>query len=137
MSEYVKAVALLSLQRMSNMLCHPDYWGCSVTFDEAAFLSNSCIYIPVRFYANGKIRNYHVLAIPMHEQHTGQIMIYIISKLLSSLCGDTWNHKLPGISNDGSKNMGGGDFLVRWQDFCSSGPQCFIEYGVELTNLTW
>lgn len=61
----------------------------------------------VKLYADGKLRKFHVLEIPIFERHTGENMFVMISTLLLSLCGDTWKKKLISISTDGAANMVG------------------------------
>jgi hypothetical protein len=61
----------------------------------------------VRFFANEKIENIHLIAIPLHGPHTGEAFSNVVSDLLRVLCGSAWKRKLVGVCTDGARNMTG------------------------------
>ena len=54
----------------------------------------------------GELHNFHLLAIPMHEKHTGQYMYDLVQSLLDSICPE-WRNKLIACSTDGASNNTG------------------------------
>lgn len=106
-STYVRALALMSLQRISNKLQSPQCWAFSIAFDGATVVSSSYIDLRVRFHNGFHLCNYPVLAIPIKISHNGANMYDVISKVLTSLCGESWKIKLIGVSTDGAANMVG------------------------------
>lgn len=106
-SMYVKSLAEMSLQSTSNFISKNNVWALSITFDGATVLSSSYIDMRVRFHNDVKMCNFHVFSIPIYERKTGGNMFDLISKLLSSICGERWKDKLIGIANEGAANMTG------------------------------
>mmetsp|Transcript_16076 Transcript_16076/g.22893 ORF Transcript_16076/g.22893 Transcript_16076/m.22893 type:complete len:170 (+) Transcript_16076:701-1210(+) len=81
-------------------------WSYSVALDTSNKGVASYLDIRIRLYCKDNIENLHLLAIPMFEQHTGEYMFAILSKLLEAM--DTeWKSKLIGVTTDGAASMVG------------------------------
>jgi hypothetical protein len=70
--------------------------------------SASSPYLDVRVtvYVKGRVSNWHLLAIPMCESHTGEHMFNLLATLLDSLVLD-WRNQLIGVTSDGASSMTG------------------------------
>lgn len=79
----------------------------SISFNVATVLSTLYIDFHVCCYSGNELRNCHVLAVPIYDRHAGENMFNIVTKLLSSLCGEAWKDKLIGVATDGAANMVG------------------------------
>ncbi|KAH8933356.1 hypothetical protein BDL97_18G026700, partial [Sphagnum fallax] len=78
----------------------------SLALDGATHQSTSYLDIRVRFWADDNIHNFHLLALPMNERHTGQSMFDMIVKVLDVIFPG-WRDSLIGVATDGAKNMTG------------------------------
>lgn len=73
--------------------------------NEAANLFSIDIDLRVKFSANGQIRNYYVLAIPVQNRNTRENMYTLLSKLFEGFRCNSWKQKLIEISSNGISNM--------------------------------
>lgn len=87
-SMYVRALAIMSLQRISNQLKSPKCWAFSIAFDGTTVILSSYINLCVHFFDGIQLRNYHFLAIPIYVNQKGAIIFEIISKFLTSFYGE-------------------------------------------------
>jgi hypothetical protein len=60
----------------------------------------------IRIPMNGNIHNFHMLAVLMFAQHSGEEMFKLLSDSLSALDPD-WKMKIVGITTDGAASMTG------------------------------
>ncbi|KAH9251486.1 hypothetical protein BASA81_010654 [Batrachochytrium salamandrivorans] len=82
-SNYIRICMAASLQKLSEIL--ETTWAISIAFDCSTHQSRS--YLDVRgsiFYEN-RICNYHLIALPMFERHTGENMSDLIVKFFDAL----------------------------------------------------
>lgn len=104
-SMYVQVVAVMSLSRFSMLLSNSFSWAFSIAFEGGIILASTYIDLRVRFYDNNPLLNYHVFSISNYELHTAKNIYFMISKLLSRLCGDFWKKTLIGVATDDASNM--------------------------------
>ncbi|KAI9907795.1 hypothetical protein PsorP6_004766 [Peronosclerospora sorghi] len=114
----VLTVCAVNLQRIPQIL-HA-VWAFSIVFDCGIKVDQGYIDVRLRFALKRQLFNIHLMAIPMHQNHTGYSMFQIISRFLVVLNG-SWNKKLIGISTDGASNMTGRNqgFVTRLQRMSS------------------
>ncbi|KAF4045730.1 hypothetical protein GN244_ATG01902 [Phytophthora infestans] len=80
-------------------------------------LSISYLDTRIRVYYNDNIMNFYLMAIPMHESHTGEAI-----QVLEVLCPH-WRDVMLGITTDGERKMTGVNkgLSTRFQKVCRSG----------------
>ena len=90
--------------------------------------------VRIRFYLNGTINNFHILAIPMRERHTKAYPFGWVNKLLDVIA-PIWRDQLIGIASDGASDMTGciQGTVIR---LCCEAIQRSIAFGVVHINLT-
>jgi hypothetical protein len=105
--KYIRAIAVINLQKMSSLLQSKEWWAFSIAFDGTTKHGISFIGVRLRLHTAGENQNFHLLAIPLYERHTGSAMADLLSRVLSTLRPRDWTKKLIGISTDGAANMTG------------------------------
>lgn len=103
-AKYARFVCALNLQQLKEILAKS--WTFSVAMDMSTHMSTSYLDIRIRLHWEDDILNFHVLAIPLFERHTGEAMFRAASKAFSVLCSD-WMDILIGVSTDGERKMTG------------------------------
>ena len=82
-------------------------WTFAVALDAATDrFGKSLLDVRVCVPFQGDVHNIHVLAIPLCEEHTGQYMFEVLSRLLSAL-QPSWQDKIVGVTTDGARAMTG------------------------------
>jgi len=104
-SKCVQSLTALSLHKLSDAV--QGSWCYSVAFDGATNRGNSYIDVRIRLYLQGGIHNFHVLAIPFEERHTGINMFRAVSDLMGAVVGEQWSKRMIGVATDGAANMVG------------------------------
>lgn len=101
---YVRSVCATNLQKLKNLLgCA---WTFSVALDMSTHMSTSYLDIRIRVYAKGKIRNFHVLAVPMYGSHTAAAIYKTACKVFNVLC-PSWQRNIISLTTDGERKMTG------------------------------
>jgi hypothetical protein len=103
-AKYARFAVALNLQTIARLVRQD--WAFSIAADMATHLGTSYLDVRLRFCESFKIINVHLLAIPMHESHTGEAMYDTMSKCMAAL-SDSWLKRVIGISTDGARNMTG------------------------------
>jgi hypothetical protein len=101
-SSFLRVMCASNLQMLSDVLSNS--WAFLLALDGATHQSTSYLDIRVRFWAGDNIHNFHLLALPMNERHTGQSMFDMIVKVLDVIC-PSWRDSLIGVATDGARNM--------------------------------
>ena len=83
-----------------------DIWAFSVGLDAGNNAGASYLDVRMRFFLYGAIHNFHILAIPMRERHTGAYQFELVVKLLDVIA-PAWQDQLIGIASDGASDMTG------------------------------
>ena len=60
----------------------------------------------VRIHIDGKLHNFHILAIPMFNQHTADNIFHLVSRFLDVIAPQ-WCKQLIGVGSDGANVMTG------------------------------
>lgn len=81
--QYVRAMVGISLQNITNIMQGARTY--SIALNSSTHQSYSYLDIRLRVYHKKTLQNYHLLALPMYDRHTGQYMFQILSKLLDVL----------------------------------------------------
>ena len=105
-ANYARLVCALNLQKLSDILRRDSTWAFALANDASTHYGKSYFDNRVRFHLDGIIHNYHVLAIPIFDRHTGENMFNLISRLLDIICPD-WRTKLIAVGSDGANSMTG------------------------------
>ena len=60
-----------------------------------------------QFHLNGCLFHFHLMAIPLFEQHTGENIFVVLKKLLDAVFNPMWRLKWISVSSNGARNMTG------------------------------
>lgn len=101
---YIRICMAASLQKLSEIMV--TCWAMSIAFDCSTHQTRSYLDLRVRFFHVDRICNYHLIALPMFERHTGANMSDLIVKFLDALFPE-WKSTIVGISTDGDRSMTG------------------------------
>ena len=104
-SNYTCIVCVHSLQILSDIM--QQTWAFTLAFDGSAHQGMSCLDIQTKFHLNGCLFNFHLMAIPLFEKHTGENMFVVLKRLLDSVFYPTWKLKCISVFSDGVRNMTG------------------------------
>jgi hypothetical protein len=99
--QHIQTIVAISLQNISDAM--KSSWTCSAALDASTHQSTSCL--DVRIWIFNK-QNYHLMALPMFERHTGKYMFDMFVQLFNVL-DDKRRDKIIGIMTDGSASMTG------------------------------
>mmetsp|Transcript_11331 Transcript_11331/g.22934 ORF Transcript_11331/g.22934 Transcript_11331/m.22934 type:complete len:395 (+) Transcript_11331:531-1715(+) len=101
---YARILVAFSLQGIKDLLSRT--WCYSVAFDGSTHQHTSYLDIRARVYHDRKIKNIHVIALPMFARHTGEYM-YNLFRELFDILDPLWKQKLVGVTTDGARSMTG------------------------------
>ena len=104
-SNYTCIVCAPSLQILSDIM--QQTWAFTPAFDGTTHQGMSYLDVQTRFHINGSLLNFHLMAIPLFEQHTEENMFVVLEKLLDAVFNPTWRLKCISVSSDGARNMTG------------------------------
>ena len=104
-SKYARFSCAINLQKLSDLL--QSTWTFSVAMDMSTHMETGYLDIRIRIFTkkNG-IVNAHVLAIPVFDRHTGEVVFNTAAKALDCL-DPLWRQKVIGISTDRENKMTG------------------------------
>lgn len=103
-SSYCRIICASALQRLSVLL--QKCTGFSLALDSSTLHGLSYLDVRVRILIGGRMQNFHSLALPLYDAHTGGLMCSVLAKLLSAVC-ERWRISLVGVSTDGKAKMTG------------------------------
>jgi hypothetical protein len=72
----------------------------------ATHMATSYCDVRIRICRKSTVHDFHLLSIPMHERHTGEIIFNTFAKVMDALFPD-WRETIIGASSDGEKKMTG------------------------------
>lgn len=81
--QYVRVFVAICLQKISDTM--KSLWAYSIALFASTNQSASYLDVRVRYFHNNDIENYHIIALPMFNRHTGQYMFKTIAELLDML----------------------------------------------------
>jgi hypothetical protein len=75
-SNYTHIVCAHSLQIISDIM--QQTWALTLAFNRSTHQGMSYLDVQTRFHINGSLFNFHLMAIPLFKQHTGEIMFVVL-----------------------------------------------------------
>ena len=95
-----------NLQTILTML--KEAWAFSIVLDGGNNSNTSYLDMRIRVFSSGSgpLSNLHVVAIPMCDHHTGELMYDLAAKTLDNLVHD-WRSRIISITTDGASSMTG------------------------------
>lgn len=115
----IRFLVAINLSAMKQIMARS--WGYSILVDGATHESNGYFDVRIAFGVDGKIRNYHLLAIPTgDEAHSALAYTNLVLGVLTDLGEEMLLRTLIGITSDGAATMLGSrsGFAKRMQDAC-------------------
>jgi len=106
---YARIVLAHSLQLISTILNpgkNRSCWAFSLASDASTHYGSSYLDNRIRVHIDGKLHNFHLIAIPMYEKHSGKNMFILIRRVLDVIC-PRWRMQLIGVGSDGASSMTG------------------------------
>jgi hypothetical protein len=92
----------VNLEKISGLLCAA--WAFSIALDTSTVEGTGYLDFRVRVCVKSEIENLHVLAIPLRDRHTGEVMFNAMADVLDKLC-ENWRENGIGVTNDGDRDM--------------------------------
>lgn len=119
-AEYTRFVCAYALQILSDVL--RNLWAFSLALDGATHQGMSYLDVRIRFEWKGSLLNFHLMAIPLFERHTGENMFDVLKSFLDSVICE-WKRQCIAVSSDGAANMTGRarGLVTRMQSVCVGG----------------
>jgi hypothetical protein len=97
----------VNLEKTSELLCAA--WAFSIALDTSTVEGTGYLDFRVRVSVKSEIENLQVLAIPLCDRHTGEIIFSAMADVLDvldKLC-ENWREKVFGVTTDGDRSMTG------------------------------
>ena len=119
-SNYTRFVCAYALQILSDVL--GSRWAFAIALDGSTHQGLSYLDVRVRFEYIGILFNFHLMAIPLFERHTGENMFSVLTRFLDAVVGE-WKRRCIAVSTDGARSMTGRlqGLVTRIADVCGSG----------------
>jgi hypothetical protein len=119
-ANYIRVVCSSGLQILSTAL--KSSWAFSIAADTSTHQFHSYLDKSVRFCVGSVLYNFHLLAIPLYDRHTGEEMFLTLTKVMDALFKG-WSRTIIAVSTDGARIMTGGSrgLATRIQRICSPG----------------
>jgi len=120
-SNYARVVCAHSLQIISDVIAK--MWCFSIALDGSTHQGMSYLDTQIRFFWEGSIHNFHLMAIPLFEKHTGENMFSVLERFFDAVFTESWRSQCISISSDGARNMMGHvrGLVMRISSECSPG----------------
>ena len=103
-ADYARVACAVGLQVIYEALCRVT--GFSIALDASTHQCMSYLDVRIRFLMHGNINNFHLLAIPLVDRHTGENMFNVVTTFLDALYAQ-WRGRLVGCATDGAQSMTG------------------------------
>jgi hypothetical protein len=103
-ANHCRIVCAINLQYLKEIFSK--LWAFSIAIDAGNNAGTAYLDLRMRCFFAEKLCNFHLLAIPMRERHTGAYQYDLIVRALDVLA-PSWRHQLIGISSDGASAMTG------------------------------
>lgn len=100
------AQSLHLISTIHDPLKNRSTWAFSLVNDVSTYYGKSYFDNRIRVHVNGKLHNYHLVAIAMYEQHTGENMFTLVMHVLDIIC-PRWRRQLIGVRSNGANSMTG------------------------------
>jgi hypothetical protein len=111
-------VCTSGLQILSTAL--KSCWAFSIALESSTHKGHSYLGTRVRFWVGSVLYNFHLLAGPLYDRHTGKEMFLTLKKVMDALFKG-WSRRIIAVSTDGARSMTGGSrgLRTRIQRICS------------------
>ena len=103
-SRYARFICAMNMQCIVELLRKS--WAFSVALDMATHMATAYCDVRIRICHKSTVHDFHLLSIPVHDRHTGEIIFNTFAKAMDALYPD-WPEKIIGGSSDGEKKMTG------------------------------
>jgi hypothetical protein len=94
----------VNLEKISELLCAT--WAFSIALDTSTVEYTGYLDFRVRVCVKSEIENLHVLAIPLRDRHTGEVMFNAMADVLDKL-HEIWREEAIGVTTGGHRSMTG------------------------------
>ncbi len=101
---YARFICAMNLQCIAELL--RQCWAFSVALNMATHMATSYCNVRIRICHKSTMHDFHLLSIPVHERHIGEIIFNTFAKAMDALFPD-WCETIIGTSSDGEKKMTG------------------------------
>jgi hypothetical protein len=82
-SRYARFICAMNLQCIAELL--RQCWAFSVAFDMATHMATLYCDVRIRICHKSTVHDFHLLSIPVHERHTGEIIFNTFAKAMDAL----------------------------------------------------
>lgn len=103
-SRYARFICAMNLQCIVELLRKS--WAFSVALDMATHMATAYCDVRIRVCPKSTVHDFHLLSIPVHDRHTGEIIFNTFARAMDALYSD-WRETIIGASSDGEKKMTG------------------------------
>jgi hypothetical protein len=103
-ANHCRLVCAINLQHLKELFTQ--LWAFSIAVEAGNNAGSAYLDLRMRCFFGEKLHNFHLLAIPMQERHTGVYQDDLIVRVLDVL-SPNWRHQLIGVSSDGASAMTG------------------------------
>ncbi|CAI5727443.1 unnamed protein product [Hyaloperonospora brassicae] len=104
--QFIRALVASNLQRIADFMGDASVWAISLACDGSTHRGQSFFDMRLRFCYRGVLVNLHLVAIPMFDRHTSQIILDTVCKFMDTLYG-SWRGKLFYVASEGENAMTG------------------------------
>ena len=103
-AQHCRMVCAINLQYLKEIF--KNVWAFAIAIDAGNNAGTAYLDLRMRCYFMGSLHNFHVLAIPMRERHTGEYQYDLVVEAID-IVAPNWRHKPIGITTDGASAMTG------------------------------
>ena len=103
-SRYARFICSMNLQCIVEIL--RKCWAFYVALDMATHMETAYCNFCISIYHQTTVHDFHILSIPVHDRHTGEIIFNNFAKAMDALYSD-WREMIIGASLDGENKMTG------------------------------
>uniref|UniRef100_M4BUL5 Uncharacterized protein n=1 Tax=Hyaloperonospora arabidopsidis (strain Emoy2) TaxID=559515 RepID=M4BUL5_HYAAE len=107
--EFIRALVASNLQRITDFMGDASVWAFSFACDGSTHRGQLFFDMRLRFCYRGVQVNLHLVAIPMFDRHTSQIIFDTVCKFMDALSAfyESWRGKMLCVASDGENAMTG------------------------------
>lgn len=105
--KFVQAYTAINLQHIRDVVCDRRCCAYSIFFDAATNRENAYLDARLRVTMESEVEKFHIVAIPLKELWSGQLIFTIVSEAFNVLLGNYSRVKLIASATDGARDMTG------------------------------
>jgi hypothetical protein len=103
-AQHCQIICAVNLQYLKDIL--GTVWAFLIGLDAGNNAGTSYLDVRVRCFHKEGLQNFHMLAIPMRDRHTGEYQFELVCSVLNVIAPN-WKYRLIGIATDGASAMTG------------------------------